>query len=56
MKHIWVVEVDFKNGKGYIPTVGVALTREEGRKELHEWKFNLPDESLRLVKYIASKK
>ena len=55
MKHIWVVEVDFQNGRGYTATVGVALTRAEGKKELHEWKFMLPNDLMRLVKYIPSK-
>jgi len=53
MRHIWVVEVDFQNGKGYTATVGVALTREEGKKELHKWKVMLPNDPARLVKYTS---
>lgn len=55
MKHIWVVEVDFQNGKGFVPTIGVAITREDGKKELHKWKFMLPNDTMRLVKYVTSK-
>lgn len=53
---VWVVEINFKDGKGWMPTVGVGLTRDVGRAELREWQTNNPghEEFLRLRKYTRS--
>ena len=53
-RFLWVVE-------GWYPdlyefwhsTTGIALTRDEGRLELKEWKQRNPDDKFRLVQYRA---
>ena len=45
-KRVWIVEMDESSITGaarFVPTVGVALSREDGRKKLDEWKANNPD-------------
>jgi hypothetical protein len=52
---IWVVEINFKDGKGWQATVGVGLTRDQGRREIKTfWRANNPDEWVRLRKYVRS--
>ena len=53
MTHVWIVEIDFSDGRGYVPTVGVALNRMDGRKKLTDWKDRMPQEKLRLKKYTS---
>jgi hypothetical protein len=49
--YIWVVEASFDRGN-FKPTVGVGLNKEDGRKELAEWKNRNPSEKFQLVKYV----
>ena len=54
-KRVWIVEMDVSNITGhnrFEPTVGVALSREDGRKKLAEWKANNPDTDFRLAHYV----
>lgn len=51
---LWVVEVDFNDGKGFVPTAGTALTREDARVEkIVGWdhQFASPKKSVRIRKY-----
>lgn len=52
-KTLWVVMI-FERGE-FIPTVGVALTRERGLIELAEWRRDMPNDKFRLVKYWPAK-
>ena len=36
----------------FAPTVGIGLSREDGRKKLAEWQANNPDTAFRLVHYV----
>ncbi len=49
---LWVVEVEY--GPRWEPTVGVAITREGGRKELRLWQSRSPGLRLRLAKYVRA--
>ena len=52
-RHVWVVEMKFKGISEWEPTVGCALTREDGRELRVEWKKRNPDDQFRLTKYEA---
>jgi len=47
---IWVVEMF--TGKGWMPTVGVGLCREDVRIKKRDWKKRNPDDRFRVRKYI----
>jgi hypothetical protein len=50
---LWVVEIMFSDSKGdgWQPTVGVSLSRSDGRACLGDWKQRNPDDFFRLKKY-----
>lgn len=48
--HVWIVEMRGENGR-WDSTVGVMLTRDEGRYELQRWRLHNPDDKFRLMKY-----
>ena len=56
-RKVWVVEVRYWHREGlsppWHPTVGVGLTRMDGRRVLSDWKRRNPDDSFRLVPYTA---
>lgn len=49
-RYLWVIEME--DGGEFTPTVGVRLSREDGRQELKEWKYECPADKFRLVKYV----
>lgn len=49
MSRIWVVEINV--GRKWEPTVGVKLTRQEGRWCLADWQKRNRDDTFRLVQY-----
>ena len=51
---LWVVEM--REGEVWSPTVGVAISRADGRRELADWKYNNPSDKFRLVKYVRAPK
>lgn len=54
-KRVWIVEMDESQITGaqrFAPTVGIGLSREDGRKKLAEWQANNPDTAFRLVHYV----
>lgn len=54
-KRVWIVEMDESGITGvarFAPTVGVALSREDGRAKLEEWRANNPGTAFRLVHYV----
>lgn len=50
--HLWVVEIDFGDGKGWMPTVGCGLSRDHGREALRQWREENPADKFRLRKYL----
>lgn len=50
---LWVVEMLCHGG--WQPTVGIAISREDGRLALRKWKSNNPCDKFRLVKYVPAK-
>lgn len=52
---IWVVEAKWSESHydSWGATVGVGLTREDGRKALKEWQQRNPSDFFRLMKYSA---
>lgn len=46
---LWVVEMH--TGRRWEPTVGVSLTREDGRRELMAWRSDNPTDKFRLTRY-----
>ena len=48
---IWVVELWNVNRGRWEPTVGLGLSREDGRREIAEWREMNPEDRFRLVKY-----
>lgn len=54
-QHIWVVE--WTGGAGWWePTVGVHFVRDEGRRDLADWRKENPDDKFRLTKYVSTRK
>ena len=51
--YIWVVEMQNDISLKFEPTVGVGLTRKDGRDEKRKWKTANPDDKFRLKKYVA---
>ncbi len=49
---IWVVEIDANDGKGFQPTVGVGLSRDDAVKEAKD--FKIQGFKTRIRKYTAS--
>ena len=49
---IWLVEASYDHGPWH-STVGVALTRSEGREVLRDWHARNPDDRFRLRRYAA---
>lgn len=57
-RFVWVVEVRWLDGFSSLkwnPTVGVGLTREDGRNALRGWKYRNVSAQFRLVKYLAAR-
>ena len=51
--HVWIVEIKF-NGEGrWQPTVGCAFDKVDATLACSEWMQKNPDDSFRIVKYIA---
>ena len=48
---LWVVEIMFEERDKWESTVGVALTRVDGRRVLEHWRGADPSDKFRLVKY-----
>ena len=56
MKHVWIVEmwIDTPGNERWDPTVGCALNRDDGRRDLEIWREHNPDDKFRLVKYVRA--
>ena len=52
-RRLWVVEIDFDDGKGWQPTVGVGLTRDDARRECAEWQQNNSADKFRVREYVS---
>ena len=52
-KYVWVVEMEDMPNR-WMPTVGCALNRAEGRIELSLWNLRNPMDKFRLRKYSAN--
>lgn len=58
MKGIWVVEMlmdAWRRPVLYEPTMGVGLTKADGKKELALWKGKNPSDRFRMVRYISTR-
>jgi len=52
MRRVWIVEIDFGDGKGWSSTVGIGLTREAARQACDDWRQkNTAD--FRVREYLA---
>ena len=51
---LWVIEMNVSEIgiPKFQATVGVGLSREDGRKKLSEWRRNNPQTSFRLTHYV----
>ena len=56
MKHVWIVEGRFEPLYRWEPTVGIGLSREDGRNKLKEWSQHNPFGQFRLRKYVQEAK
>ena len=61
MNRIWIVEMRHFTEEHHRPwrwyaTVGVALSRAEGRHETADWQTRNPDDKFRLVSYTPEKR
>ena len=56
MSRIWVVEMFNDESRRWEPTVGCALTKQDGRPVVREWRTRNAGCRFRLVKYIKGKK
>uniref|UniRef100_A0A6M3JG70 Uncharacterized protein n=1 Tax=viral metagenome TaxID=1070528 RepID=A0A6M3JG70_9ZZZZ len=52
---IWIVEVQEENTIGWLPTVGIGLTRKEARGEKGNWEEFHPDDRFRIRPYVPRK-
>lgn len=52
---VWIVEVIFLDGpQRWEPTIGAALTRDDARGVLHEWRKCVAEgDKLRIRKYVT---
>jgi hypothetical protein len=51
-RRVWIVEANFINSTaGWHPTVGIGLSRMEGRQRLREWRRQNPYDRFRVRKY-----
>lgn len=48
---LWVIELFNEQTLRWEPTVGVGLSRADGRVEMRQWRKNLPADRLRLRCY-----
>ena len=53
MSYLWVVEIKFDDSDKWEATIGVGLSREDGRAELKDWQKKNKGCKYRLVKYEA---
>lgn len=52
-RYVWLVEMRHPDGR-WSATVGVRLTKHEGRAELRDWRRRNPTDRFRLVRYRAA--
>lgn len=52
--HVWIVEIRHHESGKWMPTVGCALDRENGRRKRDHWRRANPDDSFRLTRYLAT--
>lgn len=53
-KHVWIIEASYDRGPWY-PTVGMALTLAQARRERHHWQTRNPDDRFRVVEYRSTR-
>ena len=53
-QRIYIVELMSPFRQRWLPTVGVELTVEAGRKELREWRKRNPNDKFRLQAYARA--
>ena len=53
-RHVWVIEFKPMAGSAWA-AVDVEPNYSMGRRRLEEWKRRVPDDDVRLVKYVPAK-
>ena len=59
-KRVWIVEVKYYDPgviwsqTAWHPTVSCALTQEDGKRVLRDWRKRNPDDRFRLICYLAT--
>lgn len=48
--HIWVIEID--DGNFWKPCADASLNKADARDALRDWAFRLPNDKLRIAKYV----
>ena len=56
MKYLWVIEINFSDGKGWFPTTCSCLSRTDARTAIKRWHKNNPCEKFRITKYVREDK
>ncbi len=52
MKTVWVVQMWNEDTNNWDPTIGVGLSRADGRDEKAQWQGHNPDDKFRLRPYV----
>jgi len=50
---VWIVEIYYVDQPRWHPTVGCALSRDDARVVLAEWKRRNPSDRFRIRRYVA---
>lgn len=56
MARIWIVELRDPDSGEWLPTIGAALNREDGRCEVRDWRRLNPGDCFRLREYVSNRK
>ena len=52
MRWLWVVEMWNPQKKQWEATVGVRISRKDGREELKDWRMDNPGDRFQLSRYV----
>ncbi len=54
---VWIVEGNFdpkRRLRGWHPTVGIGLTKQDAQRAAQDWRARNPDDSFRVRRYVAA--
>ena len=52
---VWIVEILWENLNKWHATVGIGLSRDDGRQKLRDWQGRNPTDRFRLTRYDRRK-